>query len=522
MSALRVPPVFWALFLGLGLHGSIAAASSWQSVIAGKSENIDIDKASIARAAQGVTAWSRVKLDREVRDAGGSYDAIQAQNLYDCSARRFTTLRRAYFNGDTLVREDVVSRQRANTVEVGSIDERLLNFACRADKGEATARVDSVGPAAVGAKLSEPGERFAATHADMTTQAGDHAAPRLTLVSEAAPVAPTEKPKLIVMPPIDKAAADQAAAATGQKPTAPAAKHAPPPSGHGAADPHALPAVAAKAGSAKPVEAETATDRRLRELHYATSGPRKAAKKKQPAETPAATEQENPAAHMHTHWSYEGEGGPTRWARLRGDYATCATGKRQSPIDIREGIKVGLEGIKFDYKPTQFRIIDNGHTVQVNVGESLGLKVMGKRYELQQFHFHRPSEEKVNGRAYDMVVHLVHKNDEGQLAVVAVLLENGGEHPLIQTLWNNLPLEQDMEMAPEEAIDLNKLLPENRAYWTYMGSLTTPPCTEGVVWMVLKQPVQVAPEQVAIFSRLYRSNARPVQPANGRLIKESR
>jgi carbonic anhydrase len=121
-----------------------------------------------------------------------------------------------------------------------------------------------------------------------------------------------------------------------------------------------------------------------------------------------------------------------------------------------------------------------------------------------------------------MVVHLVHKSAEGQLAVVAVLLEKGSEHPLIQTLWNNLPLEQDMEVTPDEAIDLNKLLPENRTYWTYMGSLTTPPCTEGVVWMVFKQPVQVAEQQVAIFSRLYRNNARPVQPAHGRLIKESR
>jgi carbonic anhydrase len=197
-------------------------------------------------------------------------------------------------------------------------------------------------------------------------------------------------------------------------------------------------------------------------------------------------------------------------------------GKRQSPINIHEGIKVHLEEIAFDYKPMQFRIIDTGHTVQVTVGEGLSLKVSGKRYELLQFHFHRPSEERINGRAYDMVMHLVHRNDEGQLAVIAVLLEKGSEHPLIQTLWNNLPLDQNIEMAPAEAIDLTKLLPENRTYWAYMGSLTTPPCTEGVLWMVLKQPMQVSAEQVSIFSRLYRNNARPLQPSNGRLIKESR
>jgi carbonic anhydrase len=225
---------------------------------------------------------------------------------------------------------------------------------------------------------------------------------------------------------------------------------------------------------------------------------------------------------MHVHWAYEGAGAPANWGKLRSEYATCGTGQRQSPIDIRDGIKVSLETIRFEYKPTQFRIVDNGHTLQVSVGEGMGMHVMGKRYELVQFHFHRPAEERVNGKLYDMVVHLVHKNDEGQLAVIAVLLEKGSEHPLIQTLWNNMPLEKDMDVTPTEPIDLMQLLPETRNYWTYMGSLTTPPCTEGVLWMVMKQPLQVSPDQISIFSRLYRNNARPVQPSNGRLIKESR
>jgi carbonic anhydrase len=278
-------------------------------------------------------------------------------------------------------------------------------------------------------------------------------------------------------------------------------------------------ATAKAAAHAAAAPAEALDERRVRELQYATSGPRKVVRKKPVVEREHAA---NPAQHMDVHWGYEGEGAPANWAMLRGDYASCATGKRQSPIDIREGIKVSLETIRFDYKPTQFRMIDNGHSLQVTPGEGLTIKVMGKTYELLQFHFHRPSEERVNGKLYDMVVHMVHKNDEGQLAVVAVLLEKGSEQPLIQTLWNNMPLERDMEVSPTEAIDPMQLLPENRAYWTYMGSLTTPPCTEGVLWMVMKQPVQVSPEQVAIFSRLYRNNARPVQPANGRLIKESR
>jgi carbonic anhydrase len=117
----------------------------------------------------------------------------------------------------------------------------------------------------------------------------------------------------------------------------------------------------------------------------------------------------------------------------------------------------------------------------------------------------------------------VHKDDDGNLAVVAVLLEKGDtEHPLIQTLWNNMPLESGMSLSPSTPIDLNKLLPESRAYYTYMGSLTTPPCTENVLWMVFKQPVVLSQEQVSVFSRLYKNNARPVQPTWGRLIKESR
>lgn len=535
MSVFRVPSVFSATLAATVLvlvTPLPARAANWHAVIVGQNETIEIDKERIARGFSGTTGWSRIILGREVNDPGGAYNAIHAQNLYDCSGRRFTTLRRAYFNGDTLVREESVSRQRANKIQVGSIDERLLSAACGAHAGaEEPGFAGSVGKALQG--LLDP-ERATAMHADMRS-VDEGARARVVPVSDASPkpvaqaaatpaapatVAPTpsgEKPRHISLPAIDKAAADQAAASAGLKPgSAPAAAPSKP-----GAKPE-VKSVAAAASQAAAAQPETASEKRLRELQYATSGPRKTVAKKKPAPAPAAQVAENPAAHMHAHWAYEGAGAPANWGKLRNEYATCGTGQRQSPIDIREGIKVNLEAIKFDYKPTQVRIVDTGHTLQVSVGEGLGLTVMGKRHELIQFHFHRPSEERINGRSYDMVAHLVHRNAEGQLAVVAVLLEKGSEHPLIQTVWNNLPLEQNMEVTPEESIDLNKLLPENRSYWTYMGSLTTPPCTEGVLWMVLKQPMQVAAEQVAIFSRVYRNNARPLQPANGRLIKESR
>ena len=224
---------------------------------------------------------------------------------------------------------------------------------------------------------------------------------------------------------------------------------------------------------------------------------------------------------LPTHWDYEGSAGPDAWGKMRPEFSKCATGQRQSPIDIRGGIAVDLEPIKFDYRPSAFSVIDNGHTVQVNVEPGNAITITGRRYELVQFHFHRPSEERIDGRQYDMVAHLVHKDVDGHIAVVAVLLDRGSAQSIVQTVWNNLPLEKGDEVRAGSRIDLSQLLPDDKRYYTYMGSLTTPPCSEGVLWMVMKQPVPISLDQVAIFSRLYPMNARPIQQADGRLIKES-
>lgn len=229
-----------------------------------------------------------------------------------------------------------------------------------------------------------------------------------------------------------------------------------------------------------------------------------------------------PPSPGHAHWSYEGTTGPAAWASLDPAWASCGNGQRQSPIDIRDGLKVDQEALEFDYLSSFFRIVDNGHTIQVTYGPGSTLGVMGGRYELQQFHFHKPSEERVNGRAFDMVLHLVHKDPAGRLAVVAVLLQEGRHNPLIQQLWNNLPLERGQEYAPKQSIRISDILPEQRDYYAYMGSLTTPPCTEGVLWLVLKQPMELSREQIDVFSRFYASNARPIQATHNRIIKESR
>jgi len=259
--------------------------------------------------------------------------------------------------------------------------------------------------------------------------------------------------------------------------------------------------------------------RQQRELMLATSGPRKAASRK-------ATAPVEGARHTaeHVHWSYHGPGAPEHWGRLQPDYATCSTGRRQSPIDIREGIRVDLEPIAVDYRFSHFSVIDNGHSIEVKVAEGNSITVMGRTYRLEQVHFHHPAEERIEGRSFDMVAHLVHRSYDNRIAVIAVLLQRGTvEHPVVQIVWNHLPLEVGMVVSPPAAaLDLAGLLPERRDYYTYMGSLTTPPCTEDVLWMVFKEPVTVSDEQIAIFARLYPNNARPLQPAQGRLIKGSR
>ena len=240
--------------------------------------------------------------------------------------------------------------------------------------------------------------------------------------------------------------------------------------------------------------------------------------------TPGKTEPDHAATAKHAapHWSYYGEGGPEHWHKLDPSFKTCATGRRQSPIDIRDGIRVDLEPIQFKYASTQFIAVDNGHTVQVTPAGG-GLSLAGKSYELQQLHFHLPSEEMIDGKRFEMVAHLVHKAADGQLAVVAVLFEAGPENPAIQSLWNYLPLEKHQPVSsPSAVVNLEALLPANRNYYTYMGSLTTPPCSEGVLWLVMQQPVQVSAEQLKVFARLYRNNVRPIQDAAGRLIKEGR
>jgi carbonic anhydrase len=230
-------------------------------------------------------------------------------------------------------------------------------------------------------------------------------------------------------------------------------------------------------------------------------------------------------AQWKTPWSYEGAFGPAHWADLDPAYAVCKSGKEQSPINIRQAQRATLPPIKFEYKSRPLKIINNGYTaVRVNYAPGNGnfLTVADTRYELRQFHFHRPSEEYVNGKPYDMVVHFMLEDSSGKIAGVAVFLKAGSANATIQRLWQHMPNTpgKEQEVAGVE-VNPADLLPRDTAYYTYIGSLTAPPCTEGVTWFVLKTPVEISAEQIAAFARLYPHDVRPPQPLNGRIVKES-
>jgi len=222
------------------------------------------------------------------------------------------------------------------------------------------------------------------------------------------------------------------------------------------------------------------------------------------------------------HWGYEGEAGPEHWGDLSPEFAACKTGEEQSPVDITGAAKADLPAIGFDYHDASLAIINNGHAIQVNYGKGSSITIGDRKYELLQFHFHAPSENVVNGKPYDMEAHLVHKDAEGNLAVVAVFMKKGEKNGFIQTLWDNAPGEVGHEkLASGVTVNAGGLLPGDKSYYSFPGSLTTPPCTEGVSWSVLKTPVEISGEQLAAFNSFYKMNARPPQPLNMRAIKAS-
>jgi len=228
-------------------------------------------------------------------------------------------------------------------------------------------------------------------------------------------------------------------------------------------------------------------------------------------------EQADSKAHKKghaVHWDYAGDMGPENWGD---EFPTCGKGTKQAPLNITGPFDKSKDVLVVNYKEGPLKILNNGHTIQVNVEPGSTLKINKDVFNLLQFHFHRPSEEQIDGKPMAMVAHFVHKNADGKLAVLGVLLNDGKDNAAIQTLWNNAPKAQGPEVVVDKVkFDPSSLVPAALTHYNYEGSLTTPPCTEGVSFYILKTPVEIGKKQVMDFP--FKRNARPVQPWNGRKI----
>jgi carbonic anhydrase len=227
------------------------------------------------------------------------------------------------------------------------------------------------------------------------------------------------------------------------------------------------------------------------------------------------------AAESEAHWSYTGDDGPDHWSELSDNYALCREGMNQSPVNLVADFSVGLPELVFEYHGTPLDETNNGHTIMLKVtpGNYLEVPERNQRYQLLQGHFHSPSEHTIDGEHFAMEIHLVHSNEEGHLAVVGVMVEEGEEDPMLNRIWSFMPERVGESTQSPLTVFEAGVLPPTRNYFSYAGSLTTPPCSEGIAWVVLRDPLTASAEQIARFKeRVGPSTNRPVQPQNARVI----
>lgn len=235
----------------------------------------------------------------------------------------------------------------------------------------------------------------------------------------------------------------------------------------------------------------------------------------------ARADEATPEAGHLPHWTYEGEEGPEHWGELDPAYATCSGGTHQSPIDVTGATEADLTNIEFDYHVVSpIHILNNGHTTQVVIPEGNSITLDGNTYPLKQFHFHAPSEHTIDGVAEAMELHLVHITDDGAIAVVGVMLTESEENAALKSVFEAMPAMAGPEQEVTGSVDLNALLPAQRTSYRYSGSLTTPPCSEGVQWLLLTERQTVSTAQVEAFRKVFIMDARPVQPLNDRELSE--
>lgn len=232
---------------------------------------------------------------------------------------------------------------------------------------------------------------------------------------------------------------------------------------------------------------------------------------------PAAPSTPTAQTAAKAHWGYEGKEGPEHWGALSPEYALCSTGKAQTPIDLAPAKTEDAPDVEFSYQGVPLKVLNNGHTVQVPTEGAGDITVAGRTYSLAQFHFHTPSEHTVDGATLAGELHLVHQHADKSLAVVGVLLKEGAENAAFTAITGNLPAEADQTNAPAGVtVDPLTLLPTERTTFQYTGSLTTPPCSEGVSWFVMTTPVELSSDQLSALEKVMGHNNRPVQPVNER------
>ncbi|BAZ48822.1 a-type carbonic anhydrase [Nostoc sp. NIES-4103] len=226
------------------------------------------------------------------------------------------------------------------------------------------------------------------------------------------------------------------------------------------------------------------------------------------------------ADNQSTQWGYTGHNGPENWGSLSPNYQMCNIGKNQSPINISTSLDANLPSIGFNYKTPPSEILNNGKTIQVNVEPGSSIVVDGVTYALKQYHFHTPSENHIAGKDFPLEAHFVHADAKGNLAVVAVMYEEGKANAQLAEIWEKMPMKADENNTLKgEVKDIHSLLPQKLEYYRFNGSLTTPPCSEGVKWMVMKEPLTVSKQQVEKFSQAVNgTNNRPIQPQNARMV----
>ncbi|MDY0074034.1 MAG: carbonic anhydrase family protein [Thauera sp.] len=474
-----------SILLAAGLlSGGIPAASAadWQLVLSDRTRRVEIDRSSIFSSDPGTrVAWGRVVLsDSEAASQG--FAMIKALNRYDCQNRTFLTVKRVYVDAeDHLIREESLDdSQQPVRPAANSVDERMWREVCRPGGSSST-------QPAQGTELHRVASEIQRLVAAM--DAGD----RSQFAPDPAPSVQRAQP---VVQPVVQPAPRPAPRAVTPAVAAPALPAVPVPP----------PVVAVAPAQADPI-ADLLDEGRVVPVLAEV-------------EVHAIPDRSVPALDG---WSYDGDTGPAAWGTLRPEWAQCGKGLRQAPVDLSGSLPVALEPLQLFYQRSGMQVRDRGHSLEVHITEGMGMEVRGVRYVLESFTLHRPAPEDAARMGHDLAVYFHHRSVDGQAAVLLVPLRVGpAANPLLDVVLANLPLERGGSYTPEAIIDLGAFIPAGDAYYLYMGSLPTPPCSEGVLWVEMKAAQTMSAGQLELLSRLHPPNARPLQAAHGRLILESR